>query len=68
MEFSGLCCKKYGEYETKMLMEKHALSVMPGDFFVGNGMHHLDNAVNWSKQQGLRLSLDLHGVPGQQSG
>jgi glucan 1,3-beta-glucosidase len=44
------------------------IETFPGDMYVGNGTHYLDNVVAWATNQGLRIHLDLHGVPGQQSG
>merc|ERR1719183_29637 len=36
--------------------------------YVGNGTKHLDDTVMWARRHGIRIHLDLHGVPGQQSG
>ena len=42
------------------------------EYYLGNtrqrGFELLDRVVNWSKQAGLRVILDMHAVPGGQAG
>ena len=33
-----------------------------------SGAQHVDNAMQWARNQGLQVLLDLHGAPGSQNG
>ena len=45
-----------------------AWEVGPGEPYIQGQLPYLRNAVNWARAYGLKLVLDLHGVPGSQNG
>jgi glucan 1,3-beta-glucosidase len=36
--------------------------------FVSGSMAYLDKAIEWARQTGLKVMIDLHGAPGSQNG
>ena len=45
-----------------------AWEVGPGEPYIQGQLPYLRNAVKWARAYGLKLILDLHGVPGSQNG
>ncbi|KAH9980769.1 exo-1-3-beta-glucanase [Russula compacta] len=45
-----------------------AWEVWPGEPYIQGQLPYLRNAVNWARTYGLKLIIDLHGVPGSQNG
>ena len=45
-----------------------AWEVGPGEPYIQGQLPYLRNAVKWASANGLKLILDLHGVPGSQNG
>ena len=45
-----------------------AWEVGPGEPYIQGQLPYLRNAVTWASDNGLKLILDLHGVPGSQNG
>lgn len=46
----------------------HWLVAPSAPYHTGRGLGHVDDAVRWAEETGLKLVLDLHGTPGGQSG
>lgn len=45
-----------------------AWEVGPGEPYIQGQLPYLRNAVTWARNHGLKLVIDLHGVPGSQNG
>ncbi|KAG0134695.1 glycoside hydrolase superfamily [Tuber indicum] len=45
-----------------------AIRPLPGDPYVQGQLKHLNNAINWAGNVGLKVWIDLHGAPGSQNG
>ena len=45
-----------------------AWEVGPGEPYIQGQLPYLRNAVKWARAHGLKLVIDLHGVPGSQNG
>lgn len=45
-----------------------AWEVGPGEPYIQGQLPYLRNAVNWARDHGLKVIIDLHGVPGSQNG
>ncbi|KAL8972398.1 MAG: hypothetical protein Q9197_002793 [Variospora fuerteventurae] len=45
-----------------------AVAPVEGDPYVQGQLDYLDNAINWAREAGLKVLLDLHGAPGSQNG
>ncbi|RPA97314.1 glycoside hydrolase [Choiromyces venosus 120613-1] len=45
-----------------------AIRPLPGDPYVQGQLNHLNNAINWAGNVGLKVWIDLHGAPGSQNG
>ncbi|RQM08354.1 hypothetical protein DH86_00002601 [Scytalidium sp. 3C] len=45
-----------------------ALNPLDGDPYVQGQLPILDNAIGWARSAGLKVMLDIHGVPGSQNG
>jgi glucan 1,3-beta-glucosidase len=45
-----------------------AWEVGPGEPYIQGQLLYLRKAVNWARAHGLKLIIDLHGVPGSQNG
>ncbi|KAI0299819.1 exo-beta-1,3-glucanase [Russula brevipes] len=45
-----------------------AWEVAPGEPYIQGQLPYLRNAVTWARKHGLKLIIDLHGVPGSQNG
>ncbi|KAF7157443.1 hypothetical protein CNMCM5623_001704 [Aspergillus felis] len=45
-----------------------AVSSLPGEPYVDGQLEHLDNAISWARDAGLKVVIDLHGAPGSQNG
>jgi len=45
-----------------------AWDVGAGEPYIQGQLHYLRRAVRWAKNNGLKLIIDLHGVPGSQNG
>jgi hypothetical protein len=45
-----------------------AWEVGPGEPYIQGQLPYLRNAVKWARTHGLKLVVDLHGVPGSQNG
>ena len=45
-----------------------AWEVGPGEPYIQGQLPYLRKAVNWARAHGLKLVIDLHGVPGSQNG
>jgi hypothetical protein len=45
-----------------------AWEVRPGEPYIQGQLPHLRGAVTWANYHGLKLIIDLHGVPGSQNG
>ncbi|KII94290.1 glycoside hydrolase family 5 protein [Plicaturopsis crispa FD-325 SS-3] len=45
-----------------------AFEVGPGEPYVQGQLPYLQKAVNWASNHGLKVIIDLHGVPGSQNG
>ena len=45
-----------------------AWEVGPGEPYIQGQLPYLRNAVDWARNHGLKLIIDLHGVPGSQNG
>jgi glucan 1,3-beta-glucosidase len=45
-----------------------AWEVGPGEPYIQGQLPYLRKAVNWARTHGLKLLIDLHGVPGSQNG
>ncbi|MCJ1486053.1 exo-1,3-beta-glucanase [Schaereria dolodes] len=41
---------------------------VPGDPYVQGAAPYIDSAISWARQTGLKVWIDLHGVPGSQNG
>ncbi|KAF7178776.1 hypothetical protein CNMCM7691_007595 [Aspergillus felis] len=39
-----------------------------GEPYVDGQLEHLDNAISWARDAGLKVVIDLHGAPGSQNG
>lgn len=44
-----------------------ALVPQSGDPYVQGQLPHLDNAIGWARNHGLKVLLDIHGLPGSQN-
>ncbi|KAH8813093.1 glucan 1,3-beta-glucosidase [Xylogone sp. PMI_703] len=45
-----------------------AVNPLPGDPYVQGQLQVLDKAIGWARTAGLKIMLDIHGVPGSQNG
>ena len=45
-----------------------AFQKFDNDSYVQGAAPYLDNAINWARQTGLKVWIDLHGAPGSQNG
>jgi aryl-phospho-beta-D-glucosidase BglC (GH1 family) len=45
-----------------------AFDVGPGEPFISGQIPYIQKAVTWAAKHGLKIILDLHGVPGSQNG
>ncbi|ODQ82121.1 glycoside hydrolase family 5 protein [Babjeviella inositovora NRRL Y-12698] len=45
-----------------------AFALLSGDPYVQGQEKYLDQAIEWSRQNDLKVWIDLHGVPGSQNG
>jgi len=45
-----------------------AVTLEDGDPYVQGQLYRLDDAVTWARGAGLKMLIDLHGVPGSQNG
>ncbi|KAI0726897.1 glycoside hydrolase family 5 protein [Fomitopsis betulina] len=45
-----------------------AFEVGPGEPYIQGQLQYLQNAVGWAGQYGLKVLVDLHGLPGSQNG
>ena len=45
-----------------------SITPLPGDPYVQGALGHLDQAVAWAREVGLKVMIDLHGAPGSQNG
>ncbi|KAL4810746.1 glycoside hydrolase superfamily [Aspergillus unguis] len=45
-----------------------AVAPIEGEPYVHGQLEYLDNAVNWARDNGLKVIVDLHGAPGSQNG
>lgn len=45
-----------------------AFEVGPDEPYITGQLPYLQNAVTWASKHGLKLIVDLHGVPGSQNG
>ena len=45
-----------------------AVAPLDGDPYVQGQLAYLDRAVQWARQVGLKVWVDLHGAPGSQNG
>ena len=45
-----------------------AVRPLPGDPYVQGQLNHLNNAIAWAGNAGLKVWIDLHGAPGSQNG
>lgn len=45
-----------------------AIRPLPDDPYVQGQLNHLNNAINWAGDAGLKVWIDLHGAPGSQNG
>ncbi|RKP28463.1 hypothetical protein METBISCDRAFT_32190 [Metschnikowia bicuspidata] len=60
--------KNYGFNLVRVPLGYWAFAMMPGDPYVAGAAEYLDKAIEWSHQNGLKVLIDLHGVPGSQNG
>jgi len=45
-----------------------AFNPLPGDPYVQGQIPYIDKAIQWARNHGLKVMLDLHGAPGSQNG
>ncbi|KAG7192653.1 uncharacterized protein KQ657_001433 [Scheffersomyces spartinae] len=45
-----------------------AIQKQAGDPYVAGQLKYLDKAIEWCKEYGLKVQIDLHGMPGSQNG
>lgn len=45
-----------------------ALGPLEGDPYVDGQLEYLDRAIDWAKEAGIKVLVDLHGAPGSQNG
>lgn len=45
-----------------------AFEVAPGEPYIQGQLQYLYKAINWAQNHGLKVIVDLHGVPGSQNG
>ncbi|KAK6454506.1 glycoside hydrolase superfamily [Scheffersomyces xylosifermentans] len=45
-----------------------AFGLLPNDPYVHGQEFYLDRAISWARLHGLRVMLDIHGMPGSQNG
>ncbi|KHJ35732.1 putative glucan -beta-glucosidase precursor protein [Erysiphe necator] len=45
-----------------------AYETVPGEPYVQGAAPYLDMAINWARETGLKVWIDLHGAPGSQNG
>lgn len=60
--------KDYGFNMIRIPLGYWAFDKMPGDPYVAGAAKYLDKAIEWSHKYGLKVLIDLHGVPGSQNG
>lgn len=45
-----------------------AYATVPGEPYVQGSAPYMDSAIDWARQTGLKVWIDLHGAPGSQNG
>ncbi|KAF8427709.1 glucan 1,3-beta-glucosidase precursor [Tirmania nivea] len=60
--------KNYGMNHVRIPIGYWAVAPLDGDPYVQGQLAYLDRAVQWARQVGLRVLVDLHGAPGSQNG
>lgn len=45
-----------------------AYKIVPGEPYIQGSAPYLDTAIDWARQTGLKVWIDLHGAPGSQNG
>ncbi|KAI5795330.1 glucan 1,3-beta-glucosidase [Peziza echinospora] len=60
--------KQWGLNHIRIPIGYWAVAPLPGDPYVQGQLQYLDRAVQWAKQLGLKVWVDLHGAPGSQNG
>ena len=62
------CCLFLSLNHVRLPIGYWAWEVGPGEPYIQGQLPYLRNAVTWASNHGLKLILDLHGVPGSQNG
>lgn len=60
--------KKAGLTHVRIPVGYWAVDVLPTEPFVAGSYPFLIRAVNWARELGLAVMVDLHGLPGSQNG
>ncbi|KAF8473250.1 glycoside hydrolase superfamily [Kalaharituber pfeilii] len=60
--------KNHGLNHIRIPIGYWSVAPLDGDPYVQGQIQYLDHAVQWAKQLGLKVWIDLHGAPGSQNG
>lgn len=60
--------KKYGLNMVRIPIGYWSFEKMDGDPYVSGAQEYLDKAIEWSRNNDLKVLIDLHGVPNTQNG
>ena len=60
--------KAYGLNHIRIPIGYWAVEPLAGDPYVQGQLPYLDRALEWARQVGLQVWVDLHGAPGSQNG
>ncbi|ANB12754.1 Exg1p [Sugiyamaella lignohabitans] len=58
----------YGLNHVRIPIGYWAFQLQPGDPYVQGQEPILDNAIEWARNNGLKVWIDIHGAPGSQNG
>lgn len=58
----------YGLNHVRIPIGYWAINPLAGDPYVSGQLDVLDKAIEWARDAGLKVLLDLHGAPGSQNG
>lgn len=65
-DFSNI--KEYGLNMVRIPIGYWAFEKLDDDPYVSGAQEYLDKAIGWANKHGLKVWVDLHGVPGSQNG
>ncbi len=60
--------RSYGINLVRIPIGYWAFHLQPSDPYVQGQENYLDQAINWARQNGIKVWIDLHGAPGSQNG